>query len=69
MKFECYVPYNQLELNIIEANGLEIDEFYYNLEELIEYCGHVEYTKMFIEIDSIDGIGDVSFPIDELKEN
>jgi len=69
MTFYCYVPYSQVDLTVIEANGGEIEEFYYSLEELTETLGDVPYTRMEIEIDAIDGIGDIPFPIDELKEN
>jgi hypothetical protein len=56
MLFECFVPYSQADVTVIEANGGEIEEFYFSLEELIEYCGEVEYTKMSIDVD-MSGLG------------
>lgn len=69
MHFKCYVPHTQLELNVIESTGGEIEEFYFSIEELKDLCGDVEYTEMSIEVEAIEGDGDTIFPIDELKEN
>jgi hypothetical protein len=69
MYFKCFVPYTQLEINIIESTGGEIEEFYFSVEELKELCGEVEYTEMNIEIEYIDGLDETIFPVDELKVN
>jgi len=69
MNFKCFVPYSQSDVTVMEANGTPIEEFYCTLDELIENCGDVEYTRMHIEVDQIDGIGDIPFPINELNDN
>jgi len=52
MTFKEYVPYSQLEIDIIESNNDFIEYFYPTLKELKEYHGHdCEYT--IIEINDI----------------
>jgi len=52
MKFLAYIPYSQLDLNVIESTGGFIEEFYPTLEELQEEHGKdCEWT-----ITQIDGL-------------
>lgn len=52
MTFKEYIPYSQLEIDIIESNNDFIEYFYSTLKELKEYHGEdCEYT--IIEINDI----------------
>jgi len=52
MTFKSFVPYNQLELDVITANDDCVEYFYPTLEELIEEHGpDCEYSIM--EIDNV----------------
>jgi len=69
MTFKCYVPYTQEEVNIIESYGGEIEEFYFSVEELVEYCGEVPYTEMVFDGIELEDINGDIISFDEIKEN
>jgi hypothetical protein len=48
MTFKVFVPYNQLELNIMEALNGSIREFYPTIDELIEEEGECDYIEILI---------------------
>lgn len=51
MRFKCFVPYNQIDIHIIESIGGSFQEFYGSIDELIEEEGLVEFTE--VEIDGL----------------
>jgi len=51
MRFRCFVPYSQLDIDIIESIGGEFQEFYPNLEELRKEEPEADYTE--VEIDGL----------------
>jgi len=57
MRFKMYVPYSQMEVNIIETLGHSINYFYPTLDELIEEHGpheKGEYCVMWMKGVEID---------------
>jgi len=52
MTFKAFVPYNQIDLDIITANDSCINDFYPTLDELIdEHGSDCEFSEM--EVDGV----------------
>jgi len=49
MTFEVFVPYSQLEIDIIENLGGTLQEFYPTINELKEDYPESDYTKITID--------------------
>ena len=50
MDFLMFVPLSELELDIVEANGIEITDWYFNIEELRDEHGDdCEYSIIIFE--------------------
>jgi len=51
MRFKAYVPYSQIDIDIIESIGGQFQEFYPTVEELREEEPFADYT--LIEVDGL----------------
>ena len=50
MEFLMFVPLNELELHVIESNGIEITDWYYNLDELFaHHVADCEYSILLYD--------------------
>lgn len=51
IRFKAYIPYSQLDIDIIESIGGSFQEFYPTIEALIEEEPEAEFTE--VEIDGL----------------